>query len=510
MALLIMAVSIELLLHRKNNLLSFNIIDIALLAFYTYFFIRAITTPYTPMLQNQRFLNWSLLVILYFIVKGLSWSFNSHSTVKQENDNRMTSTGWRRNFVKQMTHEVRMTTNNKINFFIIHFLIITGLTEAIWGLLQLYGLTRSFHSGFKITGTFFNPAPYALYLAVIFPIALGTLLQIKELKINNRMAAQQMMPEGPMTAAGQMTLRITRIFSSVSKFLHSFIHSFLHYLTPSLLIHKLTYYISLFTVISIILVLPATMNRASWLGVLAGSMVVLNYKFNLFNKAKMYLHNTARKLCAIGIVILVTGLMGAGLYFLKKGSSDGRLFIWEVTTGKITEKPLFGYGAGRFEAEYNNWQAGYFKTHPEDMDGPKGMVAGNTKYCFNEYLEMTSELGLIGLLLFLAVIASVFFSIMKVIMTTNDSEANDNRMTANMSDARSANDARRAMTAQQMTPAGRMMREAQMTFIILISSLFSLLVCALISFPVLLPPYSYCFLFIISDTFITCKGNFRI
>ncbi|MCX6327684.1 MAG: O-antigen ligase family protein, partial [Bacteroidia bacterium] len=274
-----------------------------------------------------------------------------------------------------MTPEGQMTSNSKFISIIINFLIITGLVQAVWGLLQLYGMTRSFHSGFKITGTFFNPAPYALYLAAVFPLALGTLLsskklRIKELKIKN----------GRITHKAQMIFRIKNlkifgtggILSLVSQFFSSLISSLL---IPSLLIINLTYCLSLLTVISIILVLPATMNRASWLGVAAGSLIVFNYRYNLLKKAKAFLHNTARKLCALAIVILLTGSMGAGLYLLKKGSSDGKLLIWEVTIGKISEKPLFGHGVGRFEAEYNNWQAAYFKSHPEDMGGLKGMAA---------------------------------------------------------------------------------------------------------------------------------------
>lgn len=79
----------------------------------------------------------------------------------------------------------------------------------------------------------------------------------------------------------------------------------------------------------------------------------------------------------------------------------------EVTLGKIAERPFFGQGIGRFEAECNNWQADYFKHHLREMDGPKGLAAGNTKYCFNEYLEIGSETGITGLLLLLFVLFSV-------------------------------------------------------------------------------------------------------
>ena len=48
-------------------------------------------------------------------------------------------------------------------------LILTGLYEALCGLLQLYDMKSSFHANFKVTGTFFNPAPYSGYLVAVFP-----------------------------------------------------------------------------------------------------------------------------------------------------------------------------------------------------------------------------------------------------------------------------------------------------------------------------------------------------
>ena len=53
------------------------------------------------------------------------------------------------------------------------FILLTGLVEAVWGLMQLYGFKLPQHALFKLTGSFFNPGPYAGYLAVVFPLALS-------------------------------------------------------------------------------------------------------------------------------------------------------------------------------------------------------------------------------------------------------------------------------------------------------------------------------------------------
>src|SRR5690606_20261424 len=96
-------------------------------------------------------------------------------------------------------------------------LVVTGLVEAVWGLLQLYGYTPSQHTLFRVTGSFFNPGPYAGYLAVALPMAL-------------------------CYARGQGYLRRG---------------------------------ISLATIVGIALILPATLSRAAWIAAGTGGMVVL-------------------------------------------------------------------------------------------------------------------------------------------------------------------------------------------------------------------------------------------
>jgi len=52
-------------------------------------------------------------------------------------------------------------------------IIISGIIQAVYGNLQLLGIYPSNHSGFKITGSFFNPGPYAGFLVVVWSFALG-------------------------------------------------------------------------------------------------------------------------------------------------------------------------------------------------------------------------------------------------------------------------------------------------------------------------------------------------
>ncbi len=60
------------LFNRNKSFSAFNIIDISLLALYLYFFLRSLFTSDTPLIYNQKFLNYSLLTLFYFIVKNVS------------------------------------------------------------------------------------------------------------------------------------------------------------------------------------------------------------------------------------------------------------------------------------------------------------------------------------------------------------------------------------------------------------------------------------------------------
>ncbi|HEX2936004.1 MAG TPA: hypothetical protein VHO72_11675, partial [Bacteroidales bacterium] len=186
MAFLMLVTAIDLLFDRKPFTIQLNKIDLALLAFFTYYTIRAATTPYMPLLQNQRWINWGLCVVLYFVIKRIINSEELKSKVNSEelivNSENQALPGNHKPTINYLTFN--LLTNN-IPSLIISFLILTALCQSLWGLLQLYGFLPSFNGYFKITGTFFNPAPYAMYLAVIFPMALAKILYHKKLKVKS-------------------------------------------------------------------------------------------------------------------------------------------------------------------------------------------------------------------------------------------------------------------------------------------------------------------------------------
>lgn len=55
-------------------------------------------------------------------------------------------------------------------------LLIAAGTEALYGILQMTGVMQSLHPGYLATGHFYNPGPYACFLAMLMPVAIRVFL----------------------------------------------------------------------------------------------------------------------------------------------------------------------------------------------------------------------------------------------------------------------------------------------------------------------------------------------
>ncbi len=140
-------------------------------------------------------------------------------------------------------------------------------------------------------------------------------------------------------------------------------------------------------------------SRAAVAGIVAGAMLAVVLYF------PRYIKRHRKYIIAAGVIILVAG--SAFLYNYRKGSADGRLFIWRVSADMIADKPLLGHGVGRFAYEYMPYQARYFEQH---RDSKYVMVADEVALAFNEFIHITTEQGAVGLLLFGFILFSIFWS----------------------------------------------------------------------------------------------------
>lgn len=260
----------------------------------------------------------------------------------------------------------RISINNC--YWLLLAIVISGICQAVYGNLQLLGYYASNHSGFKMTGSFFNPGPYAGFLVSVWSVSLE--LYLFKDKIIPQVQSQ----------SKKNSLFLKKCIGLVFE------------------------YIPLLGLVSITIILPATQSRAAWLGAIVSSLTLLELRYCIL---KEFLKKTKpiKKtfLIIASIVFLCAGLFG--LYNFKKDSSDGRSFIWKVTTEMIVDSPVFGVGFDGFETHYMNYQAHYFANNGET---PEAILASNTSYAFNEWLEFISENGLFGFVFLIIVVLLVF------------------------------------------------------------------------------------------------------
>ncbi|MDR2037144.1 MAG: O-antigen ligase family protein [Bacteroidales bacterium] len=222
-------------------------------------------------------------------------------------------------------------------------LVVT--VEAIWGLLQLYGILKSHNR--LVTGSFFNSGPYSGFLACGIPIALCLFL-------NGR--------SKPEKFSGLLCLLV------------------------------------------IGLILPAAMSRAAWLAAVTGSIPVAG-RFLYRYCYRLLATQRFKKAALLAITAIVLSGVLFSLYSLRKASADGRMLYWRVSAELVREKPLTGHGLGSFPVLYEDAQADFFISG-KGNEKQKRLAGNGPEYAFNEYVQITVEHGITGLVLFLGMIFS--------------------------------------------------------------------------------------------------------
>lgn len=109
-----------------------------------------------------------------------------------------------------------------------------------------------------------------------------------------------------------------------------------------------------------------------------------------------FLLNKERKIkwAGYGIIILALGILSPLIY--KEFLTNIRYFIWQGTLNLIKHKPIEGWGFGQFIYYYFYFRKREYFLQPE--------ATPITNHAHNEYLEIWSEIGIIGLLIFLFLI----------------------------------------------------------------------------------------------------------
>ena len=161
---------------------------------------------------------------------------------------------------------------------------------------------------------------------------------------------------------------------------------------------RLVTWICFVAIIASLLLLGLTKGRAGWIGLL----------FAFFYIGYQYLSNAAVKKTVLYLLFPLVSILTSLLFLYKTDSSNGRLLIYKVSANIFRDNWLLGIGQGQFKVQYNEYQAAYFSTH--SIDSKEALLADNSYYAFNDFLQGLIENGLIG---FLIVAVAIYFFLYK-------------------------------------------------------------------------------------------------
>lgn len=130
------------------------------------------------------------------------------------------------------------------------------------------------------------------------------------------------------------------------------------------------------------------------------AVVLSESRAGMMSLVAIFLFYIVRKIqiniiCKMFIILFVVFLTLFSLYKIKTDSADGRLLIWQCTISMIRDCPIIGWGPDGFKKNYMEYQAKYFQTH---NNSPYSQLADNVQHPFSEYLNISANYGIIGLL----------------------------------------------------------------------------------------------------------------
>lgn len=264
----------------------------------------------------------------------------------------------------------------KISFLIllIAIVILSGIIQAFYGLLQIKGVAHVYNFNFIITGNFLNPGIYCGFLGIIFVISFGVVLFQKKIKDH-----------------------LSKEYSSYSKLLITLI--------KIIAIIALTIITIVYTYIN---------SKASILAIICGCSIII------FRSKIFYLKKNKKTTIALVISFILLSVCYFSLTNKKSDSTRGRIFIWKINTRIIKDNIFTGIGYENSKAYYMDYQAQYFQENVSTKDEKR--LSDDIYYTFNDFIQYVVENGAIGLsLLVLSILiyirTSVEHHVFKIFMT---------------------------------------------------------------------------------------------
>ena len=149
-------------------------------------------------------------------------------------------------------------------------------------------------------------------------------------------------------------------------------------------------------------ILPFANSRTAWIAVSIGIFYLAFIKFDLWKRYQTWTITIFQKLSIFIFVLLVMVFLCWFLFTYKVDSSNGRILIWKICMQMIQKSPFVGSGTDNFLREFSHAQMEYLKN--PNIDFSTKMLADRPIAAFNEYIQFTVELGLVGIAFFISLI----------------------------------------------------------------------------------------------------------
>lgn len=180
-------------------------------------------------------------------------------------------------------------------------LFFVGILESLFALSQFAGLVPSFNRYYAYTGSFENPAVFAMMLSFCVPVGIHKALS------ENRKTRSRLW-----------------LFTSAAMFVF----------------------------------VCFSESRSGMLAATAGTLLIL------FLESKPIRSVLLQKRTLLFLVPMAL-LASYAAYRFKADSANGRLLMWRVCLDMLKDRPLLGFGHGGFLAHYMEYQANYLSGHPD-------------------------------------------------------------------------------------------------------------------------------------------------
>ena len=184
--------------------------------------------------------------------------------------------------------------------------------------------------------------------------------------------------------------------------------------------NKHVYY---FLIVINVTALVICQSRGIWISLSLALAIVIVYIFNK-NALKNVFYNKKKLLLLLLVTFaLIFTIYSTDNFINKKNinvssraitifdqknpSLTARLVMWQTTLEMIRAKPLLGHGLGTFQIKYLHYQSEFLDNNPQYIS-----YSMNPMDAHNEYLQLTAELGILGILLIVFFVWLIFKEIL--------------------------------------------------------------------------------------------------